>query len=155
MRHRFHSICPYFAMFPETFVEKHLAASPHQGRCLRPPLRVRDDGFPGALAGSGCGRERCEPVAACIGGAICDPPGPSEVEARVAELRNGFRVTEEGGWNGGFADFLMKRTSGNRGRRTLRSRLERHAGGVSGSVAVGTMHLAKGLEYRRRRGRGA
>lgn len=27
MRHRFHSICPYFAMFPETFVEKHLAAT--------------------------------------------------------------------------------------------------------------------------------
>ena len=29
MRHRFHSICPHCAMFPETFVEKHLAASPH------------------------------------------------------------------------------------------------------------------------------
>ena len=26
--------------------------------------------------------------------------------------------------------------------------LSAHAGGVSGSVAVGTMHLAKGLEYR-------
>ncbi len=34
MRHRFHSICPYFAMFPETFVEKHLAASPHDGVVL-------------------------------------------------------------------------------------------------------------------------
>lgn len=31
MRHRFHSICPYFAMFPETFVEKHLAATTFAG----------------------------------------------------------------------------------------------------------------------------
>ena len=46
------------------------------------------------------------PVAAFIAGAKCDPPGQSEVEARVAELRNGFHVTEEGGWNGGFADFF-------------------------------------------------
>ena len=24
MRHRFHSLCPNFAMFPEQFVQKHL-----------------------------------------------------------------------------------------------------------------------------------
>ena len=26
MRHRFHSICPYFAMFPESFAEYWIAA---------------------------------------------------------------------------------------------------------------------------------
>jgi len=31
MRHRFHAICPYFAMFPEAFVEEHLVTSPHRG----------------------------------------------------------------------------------------------------------------------------
>ncbi len=39
MRHRFHSICPYFAMFPETFVEKHLAATPFGGIVFDPFCR--------------------------------------------------------------------------------------------------------------------
>lgn len=36
MRHRFHSTCPYFAMFPETFVEKHLAATTFAGVVFDP-----------------------------------------------------------------------------------------------------------------------
>ncbi|MYA91624.1 MAG: site-specific DNA-methyltransferase, partial [Synechococcus sp. SB0663_bin_10] len=36
MRHRFHAICPYFAMFPEAFVKGHLAASPHRGVVFDP-----------------------------------------------------------------------------------------------------------------------
>ena len=40
MRHRFHSIRLYFAMFPETFVKKHLAASPHHGVVFGPFFRL-------------------------------------------------------------------------------------------------------------------
>ena len=36
MRHRFHSTCPCFAMFPETFVEKHLAATTFAGVVFDP-----------------------------------------------------------------------------------------------------------------------
>ena len=36
MRHRFHSICPYFAMCPETFVAKHLAATTFAGVVFDP-----------------------------------------------------------------------------------------------------------------------
>ena len=106
MRHRFHSICPYFAMFPETFVEKHLAASPHQGVVFDPFCGRGTTVFQALLQDRAAAGNDVSPVAACIAGAKCDPPGQSEAEARVAELRNGFRVAEEGEWHGGFADFF-------------------------------------------------
>ena len=36
MRHRFRSICPYFAMFPESFVKARLSAGPHAGVVFDP-----------------------------------------------------------------------------------------------------------------------
>lgn len=86
MRHRFHSICPYFAMFPEEFVQKHLVWSqpgdlvldPFCGRgttVFEALLRARD--------GIGCDTN---PVAVCVSRAKADPPRLEKVLDRLAEL---------------------------------------------------------------------
>ena len=51
MRHRFHAICPYFAMFPEAFVKGHLAASPHRGVVFNPFCGRRTTVFQALLDG--------------------------------------------------------------------------------------------------------
>ena len=61
MRHRFHSICPYFAMFPESFVEKHLAASPHDGVVFDPFCGRGTTVFQALLQGRAAGRLRSKP----------------------------------------------------------------------------------------------
>ena len=91
MRHRFHSICPYFAMFPETFVEKHLAATPYDGVVFDPFCGRGTTVFQSLLQGRDAAGSDLNPVAACISGAKCDPPELSEATARLAELRQGFR----------------------------------------------------------------
>ena len=42
MRHRFHSICPYFAMFPETFVEMSFStrSAGVERQCFRRSCRI-------------------------------------------------------------------------------------------------------------------
>ena len=106
MRHRFHSICPYFAMFPETFVEKHLAASPHQGVVFDPFCGRGTAVFQALMQDRAAGGGDVNPVAVCVSGAKCDPPGQSEVESRLAELRDGFCAGEGRGWDGSHADFF-------------------------------------------------
>lgn len=91
MRHRFHSICPYFAMFPETFVEKHLAASPYDGVVFDPFCGRGTTVFQSLLQGRDAAGGDLSPVAACISGAKCTPPTQSAAKARLAELRRGFR----------------------------------------------------------------
>ncbi len=91
MRHRFHSICPYFAMFPETFVEKHLVASPHNGVVFDPFCGRGTTVFQSLLQGRDAAGSDLNPVAACISGAKCEPPERSEVKARLAELHQDFR----------------------------------------------------------------
>ena len=86
MRHRFHSICPYFAMFPETFVEKHLAASPHRGVVFDPFCGRGTAVFQALLQDRDAAGGDVNPVAVCITGAKCDPPRRSEVKGRLAEL---------------------------------------------------------------------
>ena len=99
MRHRFHSICPYFAMFPETFVEKHLAASSHAGVVFDPFCGRGTTVFQALLQGRTAGGSDVNPVAVCISGAKCDSPQQSEIHARLTELRNGFRPTAKPDWN--------------------------------------------------------
>ena len=100
MRHRFHSICPYFAMFPETFVEKHLAASPHDGVVFDPYSGRGTTVFQALLQGRAAAGCDLNPVAVCISGAKADPPAYSEVRTRLAELRRGLGEPEDQGWHG-------------------------------------------------------
>ena len=92
MRHRFHSICPYFAMFPETFVEKHLAATKYDGVVFDPfcgrGTTVFESLIRGRLA-AGCD---VHPVAVCVSGAKSDPPQKTEVYERLAQLEKESRT---------------------------------------------------------------
>ena len=106
MRHRFHSICPYFAMFPESFVEKHLAASPHRGIVFDPFCGRGTTVFQALLQGRDAAGVDVNPVAVCISGAKCDSPVRSEVEARLKDLRAGFRYPDGGKWEGAYAEFF-------------------------------------------------
>lgn len=86
MRHRFHSICPYFATFPEAFVEKHLAASSFNGVVFDPFCGRGTAVFESLIRGrrgAGCD---INPVAACIAGAKCDPPALPDLLERLSFL---------------------------------------------------------------------
>lgn len=106
MRHRFHSICPYFAMFPETFVEKHLAATKFAGVVFDPFCGRGTTVFESLVrdrAAAGCD---VHPVAACISGAKSDPPEMLEVAARLDALEETFDATEESSYPIGYEAFF-------------------------------------------------
>ena len=86
MRHRFHSICPYFAMFPETFVQKHLTATRFDGVVFDPFCGRGTTVFESLISqrqAAGCD---IHPVAVCVSGAKSDPPTRIEVCKRLSEL---------------------------------------------------------------------
>ena len=106
MRHRFHSISPYFAMFPEKFVEKYLHTSPYSGVVFDPFCGRGTTVFQALLDGrlaAGCD---VNPVAVCISGAKCDPPTQAELTARLRELRQGFCEPDDEGWEGMLQSFF-------------------------------------------------
>lgn len=92
MRHRFHSICPYFAMFPETFAEQWI-------KKLTKPEETVLDPFSGrgttALTALLCGRKAISSdvndVAVCLTKAKTTPPSLSRLKARMTELKNEFK----------------------------------------------------------------
>lgn len=98
MRHRFHSICPYFAMFPETFVEKHLAATKFNGVVFDPFCGRGTTVFESLIRerqSAGCD---VHPVAVCVSGAKSDPPTYMNVFDRLFDLEKEsrfFRAEEE------------------------------------------------------------
>lgn len=92
MRHRFHSICPYFAMFPEAFVEKHLAASRFNGVVFDPFCGRGTTVFEALLNGREAAGCDLHPVAVCITGAKCNPPTREDIIARLEELESSFSV---------------------------------------------------------------
>lgn len=94
MRHRFHSICPYFAMFPATFVARHLDTSPHQGVVYDPFCGRGTTVFQALLQGRDAAGSDVNPVAVCVSGAKCNPPTQEEAQARIEELRASFRGHE-------------------------------------------------------------
>ncbi len=106
MRHRFHSICPYFAMFPETFVEKHLTASRNDGFVFDPFCGRGTTVFQALLQGRRAAGMDVHPVAVCISGAKADPPSCLEVGNRLVELRRGVREPDDGDWHGVLDEFF-------------------------------------------------
>jgi len=86
MRHRFHAICPYFAMFPELFVRKHLIWS-KPGDVVFDPFSGRGTTVFECLLNermaAGCD---INPVAVCVSNAKADPPTYREAIARINEL---------------------------------------------------------------------
>jgi len=91
MRHRFHSMCPYFAMFPESFAEKWIARLTKPGDTVLDPFSGRGTT---ALTALLCGRKAISSdvndVAVCLTKAKTTPPPLSRLKARLTQLRNEF-----------------------------------------------------------------
>ncbi len=88
MRHRFHSICPYFAMFPETFVAKHLTASRYCGVVFDPFCGRGTTVFQSLIQGRNAAGCDVHPVAVCVSGAKSDPPAKADVLTRLGQLED-------------------------------------------------------------------
>lgn len=91
MRHPLHSICPYFAMFPEDFVLEHLYAYSRPGDVVLDPFCGRGTTILESLLNN---REALgtdiNPVAACVSGAKANVPALRAVLSRVNELREEY-----------------------------------------------------------------
>src|SRR5262245_10574168 len=93
MRHRFHSICPYFAMFPESFAEEWIDR-------LTKPSDVVLDPFSGrgttALSAMLMGRKAiaCDvnDVAFCLTKAKTDSPSLVTVLKKLRDLEKGYSL---------------------------------------------------------------
>ena len=90
-RHPLHSLCPYFAMFPEGFVERHVLAFTKPGDFVFDPFCGRGTTvFQSLLMGRPSGGMDINPVAACVSGSKADPPALIDVLKRVEELEKLF-----------------------------------------------------------------
>ena len=91
MRHRFHSICPYYAMFPEAFAERWIEQLTRKGDCVLDPFSGR-----GTTALSALLMERTavatdvNHVAFCLTRAKTAAPALSTVLRRISELEASF-----------------------------------------------------------------
>lgn len=91
-RHRFHSICPYFAMFPEAFVRRNVLAWTARGDLVLDPFCGRGTTVLESLLNGrraiGCD---INPVAVCLSKAKATPPRLSDLLDRMADLEKQCR----------------------------------------------------------------
>ena len=94
-RNRLHSICPYFAMFPEQFVRKHVIAHTDSGDVVFDPFAGRGTTVLESilLDREGFGTD-LNPVAVCLSNAKANPPGEGALMRRIRELEKGAREAE-------------------------------------------------------------
>ena len=91
MRHRFHSLCPYFAIFPESFAEKWILQLSKPGEYVLDPFCGRGTTpFQAMLLGRNAIACDTNDVAYCLTHAKTDPPVLGDVLSRITELKNGF-----------------------------------------------------------------
>ena len=95
MRHRFHSICPYFAMFPEQFAERWIERCTRPGQTIMDPFSGRGTApFQAVLMDrNGIGND-VNPVAYVLTGAKVESPARSSVERRLRHLEQHYNVGE-------------------------------------------------------------
>jgi hypothetical protein len=87
MRHPLHSLCPYFAMFPENFVYRQILAYTERGDTVFDPFCGRGTTvLESLLNGRGAAGVDVNPVAACVAGAKADPPSLSNALRRLDDL---------------------------------------------------------------------
>jgi len=92
-RHPLHSLCPYFAMFPEGFVERHVLAFTKPGDVVFDPFCGRGTTvFQSLLMHRPAAGMDINPVAACVAGSKADPPSLIDVLERVETLEKAFAL---------------------------------------------------------------
>lgn len=86
-RNRLHSICPYFAMFPEQFVRKHVVGHTDPGDVVFDPFAGRGTTIlESLLLDRDAYGTDLNPVAVCLANAKADPPPLDAVLRRLREL---------------------------------------------------------------------
>ena len=92
MRHRFHALCPYFAMFPEAFVETWVQRLTIRGDVVLDPFCGRGTTpFQSLLMEREAVACDVNPVAYCVTKAKTNAPLASVVRRRITELEKQFR----------------------------------------------------------------
>jgi len=91
MRHRFHALCPYFAMFPETFVEKWVSRLTREGDYVLDPFSGRGTTpFQSLLMGRNALAVDINPVSYCITRAKTNAPSLASVRRRLTILERDY-----------------------------------------------------------------
>jgi hypothetical protein len=91
MRHRFHALCPYFAMFPESFVETWVERLTKPGAVILDPFCGRGTTpFQAMLMGRRAVASDINPVAYCITKAKTNAPAAKIVRCRITELEKAY-----------------------------------------------------------------
>jgi hypothetical protein len=91
VRHRFHSLCPYFAMFPEAFAEKWIRRLTVPGDVVLDPFSGRGTtALCAVLAGRAPIASDVNDVAFCLTKAKTQAPSFARVRRRIAYLRRKF-----------------------------------------------------------------
>lgn len=94
MRNPLHAICPYFAMFPESFVQKQLLAYSRPGDKVFDPFCGRGTTIlEGLLNDRQAIGSDINPVAACVSGAKAEIPRLPAVVERIDRLEAEFAET--------------------------------------------------------------
>src|SRR5207247_1664057 len=97
-RHRFHSICPYFAMFPESFVRRNILAWSKRDDVILDLFSGRGttvfESLLNGRRGLGCDTN---PVAVCLSKAKAVPPALKDILGRIEALeKKSARFTPKG-----------------------------------------------------------
>jgi hypothetical protein len=91
MRNRFHALCPYFAMFPESFAEMWIDRLTRPGDVVMDPFCGRGTApFQALLMNRRAVANDINPVAFCLTKAKLGAPVKSSVLRRINELERGF-----------------------------------------------------------------
>lgn len=91
MRHRFHALCPYFAMFPESFAETWISALTKRGDAILDPFCGRGTlPFQALLMGRRAIGVDVNDVAYCVSRAKTNAPTLAAVRRRIAQLEESF-----------------------------------------------------------------
>lgn len=91
-----HSICPYFAMFPESFVRRHVQRYAKEGEWVFDPFCGRGTTILEALLlGRNAAGSDINPVAFCVSLAKAQRPSLDLVKRRVAQLEKASRQTDQ------------------------------------------------------------
>jgi SAM-dependent methyltransferase len=96
MRHRLHSICPYFAMFPESFVEKQLSRFTNEGDLVFDPFSGRGTTlFQSLLLSRNAVAIDINPVAFCLTKAKAEVPELHDLKKRLETLKASFATARQ------------------------------------------------------------
>jgi len=91
MRHRFHALCPYFAMFPESFASKWISRLTKEGEAVLDPFCGRGTApFQALLMGRRAIGSDVNPVAYCITRAKTNAPKLPSVRRKITVLERAF-----------------------------------------------------------------